>query len=190
MKLLTIILLIICIIICVLKLKEKSKKNYLSIFLLFIILLTYIILSFGISFSSKTTYNMKKMFSGYEYKESYKIDNNLVLVISEKKSNEESNYNLSLQNKFIGLYVNNDRKYTQGIMVTGNDELDVNYIIYNVIYYYYFNSYKGIENVCINDQLYDILELQTYVFVSDKRIESLEINYQNYYPYYVQLEFN
>lgn len=190
MKLLIIILMIICIIICVLKIKEKSKKNYIVVSLLFIILLIYIISSYGISFTPKTTYNMKNSYSNYKYKECFEIGNNLVLIISEKKTGEGTDYNLSLQNKVIGLYISSEKKYSQGIMVTGNDELDVNYIIYNDKYYYYFNSYKGIEKVCINGQLYDILELQTYIFVSDKRIESLEINYKNYFPYYVQLEFN
>lgn len=191
MKLLIKILMIMLIIICILKLKNKEKKNYITIALLCIILLTYTILAFGISFASKTTYNMKNMFSSYEYKESYEIENNLVLVISEKNSNDEINYNLSLQNKYIGLYFNNDKKYSQGIMVTGNEDLEVNYIMFNNKYYYYFNSYKGIETITIDNELIDVLNLKTYIYISDKRIDFLEINSQSYYtPYHVQIEFN
>lgn len=191
MKLLIKILMIMLIIICILKSKNKEKKNYITIALLCIILLTYTILAFGISFASKTTYNMKNMFSSYEYKESYEIENNLVLVISEKNSNDEINYNLSLQNKYIGLYFNNDKKYSQGIMVTGNEDLEVNYIMFNNKYYYYFNSYKGIETITIDNELIDVLNLKTYIYISDKRIDFLEINSQSYYtPYHVQIEFN
>lgn len=190
MKLLIIILMIICIIICILKLKEKGKKNYIIITLLFVNLLIYIISSFGISFTPKTTYNMKNLYSSYNYKECFEIENNLMLIISEKTSDEEIEYNLTLQNRVIGLYIANEKKYSQGIMVTGDNELDVNYIVYENKYYYYFNSYEGIKEICIDNKLYDISKLQSYIYISNERIESLEINSQTYFPYYVQVEFN
>lgn len=190
MKILIMILMIICIIICILKSKNKEKKNYITISLLCIILLIYTILAFSISFSSKITYNMEKSFSSYEYKESFEIDNNLILVISEKSSNDEIDYDLTLQNKFIGLYFSNDKKYSQGIMITGNEKLDVNYIMYNNKYYYYFNSYKGITTINIDNELIDISNLKTYIYISEKRIDSLQINSQTYSPYHVQVGVN
>lgn len=190
MKLLIIILMIICIVTCIYKSKNKGIKHYIEILLLGIILLIYTISSFSISFTSKTTYNMENSFSNYEYKESFEIDNNLILVISEKSSNDEIDYNLSLQNKFFGLYFKNDKKYSIGIMVIDNEELDANYIMYNNKYYYYFNSYKGICTININNELIDITNLKTYIYISDKRINSLQINSQTYTPYHVQVEVN
>lgn len=184
------VLIFICIIICFFKFKNKEKKSYIIIPLLFIILIIYIISTFGISFASKTTYNLANPFSNYEYKECFMIDKNLVLVVSEKKLDDEIDYSLSIQNKFMWLYFDNDKKYTQGIMVTGDDKLDVNYILYNNKYYYYFNNYKGIEKICIDNESYDISDLKTYIYISDKKIKTLEINFQTYFPYYVEAEFN
>lgn len=184
------ILILIFIILYAIK-EEDKKKKLIKIPILVLILICELMILFGFSSVPKFTYNMTNLFSNYEYKESFDIGNNLVLVISEKTSDDETDYKLSLQNKFIGLYINNRRKYSQGIMVNDDEKLNVDYIVYKNKYYYYFNSYKGIESICIDNELYDISNLHTYIYISDKRIESLEINSKIYNSlYHVQVKFN